>query len=275
MRSIVSLCMLCVLSTVSVSAVARAEDAASLEALKSRYPEVTRLMDDMATPQPEHTETRLADEYLQPDIEAEVFSYFTPEAQEYIETMTTSLLALEKAPEDPQTIQGLYRAAHTLKGSAYTIGFQAIGDMAHPMEDLIGGIRDGKMHISAEMTDLFFRALDAIRLLLKRDPTKIEQTRAEFSTVITQLRQVGGIVTPVVTASVAPTTMIGNAPEQTLPAETKPAAKEERRQAAATGGDGGVIRVSRDRLEHLLNLVGELVIGRSRLEQRLVVLEQL
>jgi len=259
---------------VQIDAIERsgAEDGVSVEALKSRYPEVTRLMQDMETPRADPDEKPLADEYLQPDIEAEVFSYFTPEAQEYIESMTSALLSLEKSSDDPQTIQGLYRAAHTLKGSAYTIGFQAIGDMAHPMEDLIGGIRDGRMRLSPELTDLFFRALDAIRLLLKRDPTKIEQTRKEFSAVIGQLRHVGGASAPAPASAVASTTMIGNAAEAA--AEAKPAQKEERRPAA-TGGDGGVIRVSRDRLEHLLNLVGELVIGRSRLEQRLLVLEQL
>ena len=90
--------------------------------------------------------------------------------------------------------------------------------------------------------------------------------------MIGQLRHVGGASAPAPASAVASTTMIGNAAEAA--AEAKPAQKEERRPAA-TGGDGGVIRVSRDRLEHLLNLVGELVIGRSRLEQRLLVLEQL
>ncbi len=91
----------------------------------------------------------LAPDYLVPNLDAEVLSYFTPEAQEYLEVMEGLLLRLERTPEDAESIQHLFRTAHTLKGSAHTVGFQAIGDVAHPVEDCLGAVREGRLRMSS------------------------------------------------------------------------------------------------------------------------------
>ena len=65
-----------------------------------------------------------------PTLDAEVLSYFAPEADEYLQTMESLLHRLRQDSEDGETIHTLYRTAHTLKGSAHTIGFKVIGDVA-------------------------------------------------------------------------------------------------------------------------------------------------
>src|SRR5207245_7002517 len=140
-----------------------------------------------AEPAPE--EAPLPDTYFRPDLSAEILEYFVPEAQEYLETISSCLLRMEKDPTNTDTIDQLFRAVHTLKGSAYTVGFQAIGDLTHHLEDIMGAIRDGKMQVTAELTDLFFHAVDEVRLLLGRDPTKLPQIRQEFSPLQQRLQQ--------------------------------------------------------------------------------------
>src|SRR3989449_3231994 len=196
---------------------------------------------------------------------------------------------MEKDPANTDTIHQLFRAAHTLKGSAYTVGFQAIGDLTHHLEDIMGAIRDGKMQVTAELTDLFFHAVDEVRLLRGRDPTKLPQIRQEFSPLRQRLHQtaIGQAEIAPAPPVATPTTALTETrpPHEEFPVAAPataeppaPAAKEPEALPQPVGTkelSQGTVRVSRDRLERLLNLVGELVIGRSRLEQRLTVLEQL
>src|SRR5437899_180922 len=135
--------------------------------------------------------------------QADVLEYFVPEAVEHLESMAQSLVALEGEGATESEIAALFRAVHTLKGAAYTVGCGMVGDLAHRVEDMLGQIREHQRPL---------------------DRTAIEPV-------------VGG------------------------------------REAAARRVRPS-IRVSLDRLDALMNLVGELVITRSRLERHLVQLEQ-
>lgn len=222
----------------------------------------------------------LSDSYLLPEVDAEVFSYFAPEAQEYVEAIEASLLKLDKDPHNPETIQLLFRTAHTLKGSAYTVGFTAIGDLVHHVEDLMGAAREGRMQVTPGTADAIFKTIDVVRLLLRRDPRLLAQVRGEFSSVKQRLQLM-------VEAPTEPVSVTIHQPEPvsvTQAAAAEPVSRVESQEAPTVEAakpapkdveEGAVIRVSRERLERLLNLVGELVIGRGRLEQRLVVLEKL
>ena len=211
-------------------------------------------------------------EYLCPVLDPEVLSYFVPEAQEHLDALEALLLKLEKTPHSMELIHQLFRSAHTLKGSALTVGFTCIGDLVHYVEDLMGALREGRMKLLAGMTDLILRSIDVLRLLMRRDPSTLSQVRKRFRAVAKELQ---GFARPAVTTTgaVAPA---HSAP----PTEQAASASQDTREAPppeeASGSQGhDVIRVNRERLERLLNLVGELVIGRGRLEQRLLVLEHL
>ncbi|WP_447974016.1 hybrid sensor histidine kinase/response regulator [Nitrospira sp. Kam-Ns4a] len=220
------------------------------------------------------------DSYLLPHLDPEVFSYFAPEAQEYLDGIETALLKLDTHGEDPDTIQQLFRTAHTLKGSAYTVGFTAIGDLIHHVEDLMGAIREGRMGMTPALADLIFRVVDVIRLLMRRDERKLSETRRDFAAILARLKGIEPGAEPAPAQAVhggpAPAPLPAVAAE---PVGRDAAARpEEPASRLAPSGDrveGAVIRVSRERLERLLNLVGELVISRGRLEQRIRGLEQL
>ena len=214
----------------------------------------------------------LSAEYLIPQLDPEVLSYFAPEAQEYLETLEANLLRLDKNVQDDELINQLFRTAHTLKGSAYTVGFQSIGDLVHHIEDFMGAVRDGHLAVQPGQTDLLLRSVDVVRVLMRRDPATLATTQQRFAAALAELKilHAGGV------PSVEP---VGAADAAVPLVQSSAGPKEDAAQTKATDGrsaeDREVIRVSRDRLERLLNLVGELVIGRGRLEQRLRVLEQL
>lgn len=220
---------------------------------------------------------QLTDEYLMPQLDSEVLSYFAPEAQEYLESLEAQLLRLEKESENSELINQLFRTAHTLKGSAYTVGFQAIGDITHFVEDFMGAVREGRVKVLPGHTDVLLRSVDVVRLLMRRDATLLGTLRQRFSAAmqgLKQLEQPAAVeaVNKVTIAQPAPAPVVNEARDQP---ETEQAKMGDAKAKDAGGEDREVIRVSRDRLERLLNLVGELVIGRGRLEQRLQVLEQL
>jgi chemosensory pili system protein ChpA (sensor histidine kinase/response regulator) len=279
-----------------------AEEPGSLEAWKTRYPGVTPSQ-PFPTTQPQLEGVQLVEEasaaalpavedvipasitqpaeaspadtlpdgYLLPEVDAEVYEFFGPEAQEYIEAIETSLLRLEKQPDDADTIHKLFRAAHTLKGSAFTVGFQAIGDLTHHIEDFMGAVREGKQRVTTDATDVILKAVDVVKALMKRDASLLGQIRAEYGLAKRRLAQLER-GTAAVSKAVAPAPV----PAAAMP-ERRTAPRAQEGPPAAEGKtvvEQAVIRVSKDRLERLLNLVGELVISRGRLEQRLIALEQ-
>lgn len=221
-------------------------------------------------------EAPVADEYLVPNLDAEVLSYFVPEAQEYVETLETHLLRLEKEPENQETIHQLFRTAHTLKGSAYTVGFQAIGDLVHHIEDFMGAVRDGRTRVMPGVVDLVLKAVDLVRTLMRRDQNQVGKTRSRFMAVMRDLKKLEqGLSLEAPTPAVADLSVREAATLGSQEQEQQQDSDPTRANEAKGVEEREVIRVSRDRLERLLNLVGELVIGRGRLEQRLVMLEQL
>jgi chemosensory pili system protein ChpA (sensor histidine kinase/response regulator) len=273
--------------------VLRQRFAAALQELKQLDQPVTRLvpavqvvmavMDrpgESSGPRLESTSASIAltDEYLLPLLDAEVLSYFAPEAQEYLEALEAQLLRLEGEEHNPEVIDQLFRTAHTLKGSAYTVGFQSIGDLTHYIEDFMGAVRGGRVKLLPGHTDVLLQSVDVVRLLMRRDPTSLDVLRQRFAAAMQKLKQLDQPVAAQMVESGSGVHRVN------APVDQEARNQEDVESANVTDGkaaegkaveDREVIRVSRDRLERLLNLVGELVIGRGRLEQRLHMLEQL
>ncbi|MEX5214887.1 MAG: Hpt domain-containing protein [Nitrospiraceae bacterium] len=232
---------------------------------------VVTAQEDASVAESTHHPEELTLGYLFPGLDPEVLSYFVPEAQEHLDTLEALLLKLEKTPDSMELIHQLFRSAHTLKGSALTVGFTSIGDLVHYVEDLMGSLREGRRELLVGMTDLIFRSIDVVRLLMRRDPSTLAQVRERFRAVAKELQ--GFAKSDSASRTVASAQATSPAEQTALPASDGREAPPSEEAAGPQGHD--VIRVNRERLERLLNLVGELVIGRGRLEQRLLVLEHL
>ena len=96
----------------------------------------------------------------------DVLEYFGPEAVEHLETITHALLALERGASPDAEVATLFRAFHTLKGAAYTVGCPAIGDFTHRVEDLLVAVREGRLRFTPATVEAVFASADAVRLML-------------------------------------------------------------------------------------------------------------
>ncbi len=100
---------------------------------------------------------------------------FLDETREHLESLNTQILNLEQNPEDTDTINEIFRAAHSLKGMAGTMGFKRMQNLTHDMENVFSEVRTGTMKVSSSLIDVLFQSLDA----LEEYTTNIQQTADE------------------------------------------------------------------------------------------------
>ncbi len=87
---------------------------------------------------------------------------FLDETKEHLESLNTQILNLEQEPEDVDTINEIFRAAHSLKGMAGTMGYKRMQTLTHDMENVFSEIRNGTIKVNSNMVDVLFRCLDAL-----------------------------------------------------------------------------------------------------------------
>ncbi len=91
---------------------------------------------------------------------------FLAEAQEYLQNMTNCLLELEKDPSDNDQLTEMFRAAHSLKGMAGTMGYELITELTHDLENMLDHLRSGEITVGTDLVNLLFEAEDMIRFLV-------------------------------------------------------------------------------------------------------------
>src|SRR6188768_1506401 len=94
--------------------------------------------------------------------ESEYKEIFLAEALDNVEEVNRLLTVLEKSTGDRDTINALFRITHTLKGNASGMGFTAIAEMAHVLEDLFGLMREGTITFQAELFTSIYKGVDAL-----------------------------------------------------------------------------------------------------------------
>lgn len=87
---------------------------------------------------------------------------FIDESSEHIQTLSDCIMTLEQEPENKDTINEIFRAAHSLKGMAGTMGFKRMQHLTHDMENVFQEVRSDKIKVDSSMIDLLFKCLDAI-----------------------------------------------------------------------------------------------------------------
>ena len=110
---------------------------------------------------------------LQFDLDDDDIKLFCEEADEQLELLDTSLVQLEGEP-DPELVQQIFRAAHTLKGSSATIGHKKMAGLTHCMETVLDAVRQGKKKATSEMVDALLAGLDALRVLAHEVVTRVD-----------------------------------------------------------------------------------------------------
>ncbi len=117
-------------------------------------------------------------ETLQFDLHPDEVEVFALETAEQIQQLDEGLLSIEKEGYTPELIQRIFRAAHTLKGSAGAIGHHRMANLTHSMETVLALLRENRLDVSTPLVDLLLEAVDALRLLAQevstREPSGIE-----------------------------------------------------------------------------------------------------
>lgn len=87
---------------------------------------------------------------------------FIDESNEHLQSLSDQLMILEKEPENEDTINEIFRAAHSLKGMAGTMGYKRMQNLTHDMENVFSEVRNGAMKVNSELVDVLFQCLDAL-----------------------------------------------------------------------------------------------------------------
>jgi two-component system chemotaxis sensor kinase CheA len=190
----------------------------------------------------------------------EIVQEFLVESHENLDQLDRDLVALEREPESRDLLGSIFRTIHTIKGTSGFLAFGRLESVTHVGENLLARLRDGKMSMSPQTTDVLLAMVDAVRDLL----AAIEQTGAEGDT------DVSGVVALIAAI------LDGKAPEPAAPAPVAvpvpQAAAEPAAEPPVEHEDHGhrrtvaesSIRVDVDLLDTLMRLVGELVLTRNQ-----------
>ncbi|MFB6132963.1 MAG: Hpt domain-containing protein, partial [Halanaeroarchaeum sp.] len=107
----------------------------------------------------------------------EYLEAFVREGEEHVTDLNNALLTLENDPEDEEAMDQIFRTAHTLKGNFGAMGFEDASDLAHAVEDLLDGMRQGEISVTSDRMDHIFAGIDEIEACLDEIEASGEVTR--------------------------------------------------------------------------------------------------
>jgi chemosensory pili system protein ChpA (sensor histidine kinase/response regulator) len=209
-------------------------------------------------------------------VPAEILEFFQPEAEEHLQVVSDCLISLE-GNNNPEEINRLFRAIHTVKGSAAQVGLSRLGAIAHRVEDLIGRLRDGEIEPSPAVVDLCLESVDVLKKTLHQQWVDESEMRAGVDSLLGRIAEFA----PLDAEEDEVPQEVSNPGEAKFSGDTQLAAPEEAsprkaaRQPAGAASTAKSVRIALERLDRMMNTVGELVINRTRMVGRVAELEKL
>lgn len=208
---------------------------------------------------------------------------FRAESEKYIKELSDSLLVLESDPENTEQMNTLFRAAHTFKGMAATMGFKQIVELTHEMESLIDRLRTRQIVLNSSLIDVLLICVDTLDELVenvcKSEGDKPEKEKKEKANKYEFYPEVYEVIKTLVELNGSPEkAFIERIEDNKLLSAKKKSIKEidrlqkEEKNLAYPRLSPKVkiiqnSRISTEQLDKLMNLVGELVINRSRVNE--------
>ncbi|MHB8764654.1 MAG: chemotaxis protein CheA [Deferrisomatales bacterium] len=237
-----------------------------------------------APPAPEAPASGVAAAEVPSEEADDVLREFFVESRELVEELEQDLVALEGSPDDKELLNKIFRAAHTVKGSSSFLGFQRISEVTHRVEDVFNKLRRGERNLSPGLMDVVLDAVDRVRRLLDAAERRQEGPRVDdLLAALTEAldggrpRKIGeilvedeGVAPEVIEAALRskqPGVPLGEAlvTAAGVPAEAVERSLAKQSQERAPAQAEQTVRVDVERLDALMNLVGELVLGKNRL----------
>lgn len=191
----------------------------------------------------------------------DIISDFITESMESLESLDQKFIELEKNPSDTTLLNEIFRSVHTIKGAAGFLGFQQIVDVTHVSEDILNKLRKGEMLVNAAIMDAILQAIDVIKAMIVNLRDK-SVTPIEIQPVVALLNDVlKGNFKEAETIEKKEVETLFSKEIEAAKAQVKPeeaaASKEKEKEQS--------IRVDIERLDSVMNLIGELVLARNRM----------
>ncbi|MHC4609568.1 MAG: Hpt domain-containing protein, partial [Planctomycetota bacterium] len=186
---------------------------------------------------------------------ASLVQTFLAESGENLATMEEALVVLEVKPEDQETLDDIFRAAHTLKGNAAALGFPGLSEFAHAVEDLLEPVRQRTVPVTGELITDLLHAIDVLRELVPAAAEGNDGLDETQRAIIEQLR------------TISPAAPSGRAKRTKTSRTRQPAAATRTRSADRTSlsDRSRTLRVGIGKLDRMLTLAGETAIARGRM----------
>lgn len=236
---------------------------------------------------------------VDPDMK-EIFDSFIVETLEILERLDFQLVELENTPDNTELLNDVFRSFHTIKGTSGFLGLDRLTQVTHKCEDILNKLRKGEAKLNPAIMDGILNAFDKIKELVgcieanKNENVEISGTIDLLAQIIFKLEGsensdeaddlpvVAEFIAPEVKPEPDPLPVV-SVPVEKLPAPatieevkiipppapklTAPKEEKEAGKSAAVKKEDNSIRVDVERLDELLNIVSELVLGRNRLAQ--------
>ena len=210
-------------------------------------------------------------------MDADLLESFVAESIEYLQHAEESLLRLEAGDFDAESVNRVFRCFHTIKGTSTFLGLERVSGLAHRAESLMSRVRDRTIRLEGEYADLVLRSVDVLRTLLR----SIGTPRTSSSGPPAGFHELMRSLADAATAGTATGAAAGSA-LQALGKAKSGHAQDPGVVVGAVGGEaegtagGGhaveaFTRVRTDRLDRLIDAIGELVIAHSMIAQDAVV----
>ena len=209
------------------------------------------------------------------EVPGEILEFFQPEAEEHLQVVSDCLISLE-ANNNPEEINKLFRAIHTIKGSAAQVGLKRLGAIAHRVEDLIGRMRDGEIEPSPAVVDLCLESVDILKKTLHRQWADEAEMRTGVDSLLGRVAEFSPLEPEEgeTSAGAGRTEQLAQAAEKAAASQAAASGKKLVNQIIAASAAKSV-RIGLARLDRMMNTVGELVINRTRMVGRVGELEKL
>ena len=210
------------------------------------------------------------------EVPGEILEFFQPEAEEHLQVVSDCLISLE-GNNNPEEINKLFRAIHTVKGSAAQVGLKRLGGIAHRVEDLIGRLRDGEIEPLPAVVDLCLESVDVLKKTLHKQWAHEADMRAGVDSLLGRIAEFSP-AEPEEGETRAQSTASSEhqqARETESTALAAAFAKKAAKQPAPGKSAAKSVRIALARLDRMMNTVGELVINRTRMVGRVAELEKL
>ncbi|HYF95497.1 MAG TPA: chemotaxis protein CheA [Symbiobacteriaceae bacterium] len=166
------------------------------------------------------------------DMSAEDIKVFLDEAEEQLQAMEAGILRLEKDGQNPEHLQEIFRAAHTLKGSSATLGHKKMAEVTHSMENVLDKLRKGKLALTTAVGDTLLACLDVLQAF-KEEIATGQESGVTTAAIMARLAAIDGNAAPAQEAAPVPP----EAPAA-LPSDAPPLSAEEEQKLTAARQSG-------------------------------------